>query len=106
MISKALVAYYILALSKHDLKPFSKIEKCSSWFCRLLFFQKLPPEGRLNHETYVSLHTTKDNSLKKRITNDFIESQKAIYDIGTKILFGSSVSHKPIKNWEIEHVKV
>ena len=34
------------------------------------------------------------------------ESRKAIYDIGTKILFGSSVSHKPIKNWEIENVKV
>ena len=48
MISKALVAYYILALSKHDLKPFSKIEKCSSWFCRLLFFSKIAPGGPNN----------------------------------------------------------
>ena len=32
--------------------------------------------------------------------------QKAIPYIGTEILFGSSVSHKPIKNWEIENVKV
>ena len=36
----------------------------------------------------------------------FIESQKAIYDIGTKIIFGSWVSYKPIKNWEIENFKV
>ena len=49
MISKALVAYYILALSKHDLKPFSKIEKCSSWFCRLLLFSKIAPGGPNNH---------------------------------------------------------
>ena len=42
----------------------------------------------------------------KTKTYDFIESQKAIPYIGTKILFGSSVSHKPIKNWEIENVKV
>ena len=32
--------------------------------------------------------------------------QKAIPYIRTEILFGSSVSHKPIKNWEIENVKV
>ena len=38
--------------------------------------------------------------------NERIISQKAIYDIGTKILFGSSVIHKPINNWEIENVKV
>ena len=105
MIIEALVAYYMAALSKHDLKPSSKF-KTFFWFRRLMFSSKIAPEGRLNHKTYVSRHTTKDNSLKKRITNDFIESQKVIYDIGTKILFGSSVSHKPIKNWEIENVKV
>ena len=33
-------------------------------------------------------------------------SKKTIYDIGTKILFGSSVRHKPIKDWEIENVRV
>ena len=36
----------------------------------------------------------------------FIESTRAIYDIGTKTIFGASVSRKPIKNWEIEDVKV
>ena len=106
MILEALIAYYMAALSKHDLKPSSKFKTFLLGFAGCCFFQKLHPEGRLNHETYVSRHTTKDNSLKKRITNDFIESQKAIYDIGTKIRFGSSVSHKPIKNWEIENVKV
>ena len=49
MISKALVAYYILALSNRDLKPFLKIEKCSSWFCRLLLFSKIAPGGPNNH---------------------------------------------------------
>ena len=106
MILEAHVAYYIPALSKHDIKPFPKIKTFLLGFAGCCFFQKLPPEGRLNHETYVSLHTTKDDSLKKRIANDFIESQKATPYIGTKILFGSSVSHKPIKNWEIENVKV
>ena len=32
--------------------------------------------------------------------------QKAIPYNGTKIVFGSSVSHKPTKNWEIENLKV
>ena len=45
-------------------------------------------------------------ALMERHSQNFIVSKKAIYDIGTKILFGSSVSHKPIKNWEIENVKV
>ena len=49
MILEALVAYYILALSKRDLKPFLKIEKCSSWFRRLLFFSKIAPGGPNNH---------------------------------------------------------
>ena len=39
-------------------------------------------------------------------TYDTYESRKAIYDIGTKILFGALMSHKPTKNWEIENVKV
>ena len=39
-------------------------------------------------------------------TYDTYESRKAIPYIGTKIIFGSSRSHKPIKNWEIENVKV
>ena len=39
------------------------------------------------------------------IKNERIISQKAIYDIGAKILFGASVSRKPIKNREIENVK-
>ena len=106
MILEALVPYYMAALSKHDLKPSSKFKTFLLGFAGCCFLQKLPREGRLKHEPYVSLHTTKDNSLKKRITNDFIESQKAIYDIGTKFLFGSCVRHKPIKNWEIENVKV
>ena len=106
MILDAPIDNCMAALSKHDIKPFLKIKAFLLGFAGCCFLQKLPPEGRLNHETYVSLHTIKYNSLKKRITNDFIESQKAIYDIGTKILFGSSVSHKHIKNWEIENVKV
>ena len=36
---------------------------------------------------------------------DIHVSQKTIYDIGTKIIFGASVSHKPIKDWEMENVK-
>ena len=106
MILEALVACYMAALSKHDLKPSLKFKTFLLGFAGCVFLQEFPPEGRLNHETYVSRHTTKDNSLKKRITNYFIDSQQAIYDIGTKILFGSSVSHKHIKNWEIENVKV
>ena len=34
----------------------------------------MPPEGRLNHEAFVSLHTTKDNSLKKRKKKNNIEN--------------------------------
>ena len=45
-------------------------------------------------------------ALMERHSQNFIVSKKAIYDIGTKILFGSCVRHKPIKNWEIENVKV
>ena len=53
MISKAHVAYYIPALSKYDIKPFLKIKNFLLGFAGCCFFQKLPPEGRLNHETYV-----------------------------------------------------
>ena len=49
MILKAHDAYYILALSKRDLKPFLKIEKCPLFFLVLqvvvFFIQKLPPEA-------------------------------------------------------------
>ena len=84
------------ALSKRDLKPFLKIKNFLLGFAGCCFFQKLPPEVQLNHETYVFF-------LEK---HERMISKKAIYDIGTEILFGSSVSHKPIKNWEIENVKV
>ena len=49
MILEALNVYYNLAVSKRDLKPFLKIEKCSSWFCRLLLFSKIAPGGPNNH---------------------------------------------------------
>ena len=45
MILEALNVYYDLAVSKRDLKPFLKTEKCSSWFCRLLFLSKIAPGG-------------------------------------------------------------
>ena len=35
-------------------KAILKNQKLSSWFCRLLFFQTLPPEAQLNHETYLA----------------------------------------------------
>ena len=91
MILEALIAYYMAALSKRDLKPFLKFKTFLLGFAGCCFFQKFPPEAQLNHETYVLVR--------------FHESQKAIYYIGTKIPFGSSVSHKPIENWEIENVK-
>ena len=53
MILEALVAYYTAALSKCDLKQFSKFKTFLLGFAGCCFFQKLPPEGRLNHETYV-----------------------------------------------------
>ena len=86
MILEALIAYYMAALSKRDLKPFLKFKTFLLGFAGCCFFRKLPLEGRLNHETYVSLHTTKDNSLKKRITNDFIESKKQYLTLGPKFV--------------------
>ena len=50
---KALVAYYILALSKRDLKPILRIENALLGFAGCCFFQKLQWESQLNHETYV-----------------------------------------------------
>ena len=52
MILKAHVAYYIPALSKHDIKPFSKIETFLLGFAGC-FFSKFPPEAQLNNEIYV-----------------------------------------------------
>ena len=54
MILEALIAYYMAALSKRDLKPFLKFKTFLLGFAGGVFLQKLPPEGRLNHETYVS----------------------------------------------------
>ena len=36
----------------------------------------------------------------------YIVSRKAIYDIGTRIRLKKLESHKSIKQWEIENVKV
>ena len=85
----------IPALSKHDIKPFSKIETFLLGFAGCYFFQKLPPEAQLNHETYAFF-------VKK---NERMISKKAIYDIGTEIRLKKSDSHKHIKDWEIENVK-
>ena len=52
MILEALIAYYMAALSKRDLKPFLKFKTFLLGFAGCCFFQKLPPEGQLNHETY------------------------------------------------------
>ena len=54
MILEAESAYYIPALSKHDIKPFLKIETFLLGFAGCCFLQKLLPEAQLNHETYVS----------------------------------------------------
>ena len=55
MILEALVAYYMAALSKRDLKPFLKFKTFLLGFAGYVFFffQKFPAEARLNHETYV-----------------------------------------------------
>ena len=52
MILEALVAYYMAALSKRGLEPFLKFKNFLLGFAGCVFFQKLPPEARLNHETY------------------------------------------------------
>ena len=56
MILKADDAYYILALSKRDFKPFLKIKNVLLGFAGCCSLQKLPPEAQLNHETYVLVH--------------------------------------------------
>ena len=53
MILEALIAYYMAALSKRDLKPFLKFKTFLLGFASCCFFQKFPPEAQLNHETYV-----------------------------------------------------
>ena len=53
MILKADDAYYILALSKRDLKPLLKIIFFLLVLQFVVFFQKLPLEAQLTHETYV-----------------------------------------------------
>ena len=53
MILEALVAYYMAALSKRDLKPFLKFKTFLLGFAGCCF-SKIALEGRLNHETYVT----------------------------------------------------
>ena len=64
MILKAHVAYYMAALSKRDLKPFLKFKTFLLGFAGCCFFQKLPPEAQLNHETYL-LFKRKYQNIKK-----------------------------------------
>ena len=73
MILEALIAYYMASLSKRDLKPFSKIKTFLLGFASCVFFQNLPPEGRLNHETYVCTfwHNT-NNSPQNWILYSFL----------------------------------
>ena len=101
-----------------------KIKNVLLGFASCCFFHKLSPEGQLNHETYVSkLIKNRTSGVVYHITIWYhhmicpyhitiwylhmmkMYPKKTIYDIGTKILFGASMSHKPIKNWEIENVK-
>ena len=67
--------------------------KWPSWIRSCCFSWIFAPGGRLNHEAY------------NVRTIVFMISENTIPYIGTKILFGSPVSHKPINNWEIENVK-
>ena len=55
-------------------------------FAGCSFFQKLPPEAYLHHETYVfwKILPIRINTNKTKYQK--YESRKAIYDIGTKIL--------------------
>ena len=67
MILEAESAYYMAALSKHDLKPSLKIKNFLLGFAGCCFFQKLPPEGRLNHETYVFGYTSDPEDIELEI---------------------------------------
>ena len=58
MILEALVAYYMAALSKRDLKPFLKFKTFLLGFAGCCFLQKFPPEAKLNHETYLFKNST------------------------------------------------
>ena len=54
MILETLIAYYMAALSKRDLKPFLQFKTFLLGFAGGCFSQKFSPEARLNHEAYVS----------------------------------------------------
>ena len=45
MILEALIAYYMAALSKHDLKPLSKFKTFLLGFAGGVFFSKISPGG-------------------------------------------------------------
>ena len=68
MILEALNVYYNLAVSKRDLKSLLKIEKIFLVLQVVVFFKNCPQRAEQPHETYVSLHISKDNSPKKRRT--------------------------------------
>ena len=53
MILKALNRDYVSEKSERDNKPFSIFKNFLPGFAGCSFFEKLPPEGQLNHETYV-----------------------------------------------------
>ena len=99
MILKALNVYYIMALSKRDLKPFLKIGKCPQTSFLVLqvvvFVFNLPPEATESMKLMLIL------SLK----NWKMYPKKAIPYIGSKIIFKASMSRKPINHWETENVK-
>lgn len=71
-IPEALDEIFNSTVSKQSLKQFSKTVILG--FAGP-FFQNLPPEGNLHHETYVYVHTSEDKSLKKR-TNKWNSNQK------------------------------
>ena len=67
MILKALDVYYIVALSKRDLKPFLQIEKCPKLFflvLQVVVFSKIAAGGYRKHEPY---------GFSKRMKNTQIE---------------------------------
>ena len=53
MILKALNRDYVSEKSERDNKPFSIFKKFLLGFAGWSFFGKFPPEGQLNHETYI-----------------------------------------------------
>ena len=80
----------------------SKTHQKSNFWCRISHHHLISPY----HITIWYLHITSPYDISIWYLHMISTyPKKAIYDIGTKILFGASVSHKPIKNWEIENVK-